>query len=347
MQIKRDIISRRYLNNGVLLENLDGAQKEYLKLFLADKRIKYKTISKCPLCQGENSILIAEKEKYAIPLETVVCENCGLVRSLKQPDEESSKIFYSEYYRNIYNPFNNYLINKLYEQREKERILKYVTKDKIILEIGCGGGWNLMPFQKRGYKHYGFDFDKEFIKYGKGKGLNLFLGSVEEAIKMGIKCDYLFLDQVLEHVDNPINFLKSLKPLLKDNAIINIYVPSLDLLLWGYTDYDLLKTLQNAHNFLFDEFTLKAVGIIAGFKIINCIATNLVLKNSQNITNSFLDYSKLNRGKKIVEYLKFVERTLSFRKKIGAEKILFKKFYCLVKPMGCYKRLLFDYFGKI
>ena len=350
MGVKRDIISNRYINNGIPLMNLNESQKKYLKLFLNDKRIKYKIISECPLCKSNNSILIAEKDRYAIPLETVACENCGLVRSYKQLDKESLKIFYSEYYRKTYEEFttlDNDLLNERYKGRAKQKIPKYVTEDKVVLDIGCGGGWSLMPFHNNGYKYYGFDFDKDFIEYGKRKGLNLYLGGVEEAIKMGIKCDYLKLSDVLEHVNDPINFLASLKPVLNENAIVNIYVPSLDLLLWGYANYGLLQTLQNAHNFLFDEFTLKAISTAAEFKVINCVATNLVLRNSQKTTNSVLDMSQLGRGRRVIKYLKFGEKILSLRKKIGAEKILFKKLYCILRPIGCYKRFSMDYLGKI
>lgn len=350
MLIKKDIISKRYVNDGISLVKLNNVQKNYLNLFLNDNRIKYKTISECPLCKDMNSFLIAEKERYAIPLETVVCENCGLVRSYKQLDEESSKIFYSEYYRKIYEEFTNLdndLLNERYGAGAKRKIPKYITKDKIVLEIGCGGGWNLMSFHKKGYKYYGFDFDKDFTGHGKERGLNLHLGGIDEAIKMGIRCDYLLINQVLEHVDNPIGFLVSLKPALNDNAVINILVPSLDLLLWGYANCDLLRTLQNAHNFLFDEFTLKSISVIAGFETINCVATNLVLKNSENITDSTPDIAKLNRGRRIVKYLKFVEKTLSLRKKVGLEKGWFKKLYCIVRPTGCYKRFLMDCLGRI
>ncbi len=346
MKIKRNIISKRYINDGISLVSLNNTQKKYLNLFLNDKRIEYRRISECPLCKSKNFILIAKKDRYAISLETVVCENCGLIRSLKQLDEGSSGIFYSEYYRKIYDPLDD-LSKERYKREERRRIPKYVTKNKIVLEVGCGGGWNLMPFHKKGYKYYGFDFDKDFIEHGKREGLNLYLGGVDEIIKKNIRCDYLLLNQVLEHVNNPINFLASLKPLLNKNAIINIYVPSLDLLLWGYVDYDLLGTLQNAHNFLFDEFTLKAISTKAGFKIINCLATNLVLRNSQNTANLVPDPAKLNRGKRIVKYLKFVEKTLSLRKKIGAEKILFKNLYCILNPIGCYKRFFMERSRKI
>jgi len=163
-----------------------------------------------------------------------------------------------------------------------------------------------------------------------------------------IAANYNGFRAVIPFLDvNVINFLVGLKPLLNEGAVINIYVPSLDLLLWGYANCDLLGTLQNAHNFLFDEFTSKAISIIAGFKIINCVATNLVLRNSQNSPKLIPDITKLNRGKKVVEYLKFVERSSLFRKKIGRGNAVFKKFYCLARPSGCYKRFAVDYFGKI
>ncbi len=352
MNIKRDIISSRFLNDGISLVNLNEVRKKYLKLFLNDRRLKYKTISQCPLCQNENSILIAEKGRNGIPLETVVCENCGLIRSYKRLDEESSRLFYFEYYRKIYEyesftDLDADLLEKRYEERAKLKIPKYVTKDKVILDMGCGGGWSLMPFYKRGYRHYGFDFDKDFVEYGKRKGLNLYLGGVEEAVKMGVKCDYLLIDQVFEHITDPINFLISLKPLLKDKAIANIYVPSLDLLLWGYADYDLLGTLQNAHNFLYDEFTLRAIGDRAGFEIINCLANNLVLRNSQNTANPIPNISKLKRGRKIVKYLKFVEKIYDLKKKIGVEKTPSKRLYCILRPIGCWKRFSMNHLGKI
>lgn len=346
MNVKRDIISKRYIADGVPLIILDETQKKYLKLFLNDGRLKYKTISACPLCQDENSILVAEKDCRAIPLKTIVCENCGLVRSLEQLDEESSNIFYSEYYRKIYEPRGE-LSKKRYCWGAKRKIPRYVIKDKIVLDMGCGGGWNLIPFQKAGFEYYGFDYDKEFIEWGKEKGLSVYLGGVKEAVKRGLKCDYLMLSQVLEHVSNPIDFLIGLKPLLNEKAIININVPSLDLLFWGYAAYDFLGTLQNAHNFLFDELTLKTIGRKAGFRIINCLATNLVLENSQNFARPNLNLSGLNRGKKIINYLKLLEKSLLFRKKIGADKILLKKLYCFLRPIECYKRFSMKYLGKI
>ena len=346
--VKKKIISKRYLNDGVSLLCLNETQQRLLKNFLGDKRIKHKTISHCPLCSGEDSIMIAEKDRYGIPLETVVCKNCGLVRSYKQLEEKSSGIFYFEYYRKIFGEPKE-LVDKRYEIGAKQKIPKHLTKGKTILDIGCGGGWNLMAFHNKGYKYYGFDFDQDLINYGRKRGLNLYLGGISEVIKQGIKCDYLVLDQVLEHTNNPIDFLISLKPILNDKAIIDIGVPALNLIFWGEANGDLLKILQIPHNFLFDEFTLEKIGLISGFEIVNCIGGSLVLKKQKNQQNNNKIFRtlNLNRGEKVVRYLRFVEKSLFLKQRTRINKILNKKLYCFLKPLKCWRKFSIFYLGRI
>lgn len=337
--LTENLISRRYVNDGrPILKSDQAATRE----FLADSRIHYKEVNTCPLCEHEEAICIAKKERHGLPLDTVACYKCGLVRSYKQLDEESLKIFYSEYYREIYDAKET--IDARYEWLANSEPPKFLSKDKVVVEIGCGGGWNLIPFEKNDFRYYGFDYDASLINQGRQKGLNLFQGGVKEANRMGVKADYLILDQVLEHVSDPVNFLVELKKILNKGALVNIYVPSLDLLLWGYSDYDLLGTLQLAHNFLFDEFTLKALARKAGFSIINCCGNNIILRHETSLAPYKTTFRK--RGKKVVRFLKFVEFTLRVRKKIGFMKPV-KKLYFLVHPIGCFKRAKIEYLGRI
>jgi hypothetical protein len=157
---------------------------------------------------------------------------------------------------------------------------------------------------------------------------------------MGIKADYVILNQVLEHVKNPIIFLKELKKILNANAIVSIWVPSLDLIPYGYARGDLFGTLQIAHNYLFDEYTLKKVGLTAGYKIINCLGANLILKNSNVENGVFLEKDKIQRGVKVVRYLKFTEAILPLRKFLKTDKILSKELYYLTHPIQAYRKLL-------
>jgi len=344
MTIKENLISDRYENNNLAKIKLNSVQTEWLDAFSKDSSIKYEEVPNCPLCSSENAILIAKKDRYGIPLKTVVCGNCGLVRSHNQLTEASQKLFYEKYYRNIHEELETHLelINERYKQR-LNHVPKYLPKEDVVVEIGCGGGWNLIPYHKDGYAYYGFDYDETFIELGKSKGLNLHVGGIEKANEMGIKADYVILNHVLEHIKNPIIFLRGLKKILNVNAIISIRVPPLDLIPWGYADGDLLGTLQIAHNYLFDEYTSKKVALRAGYKIIRCLGANLILKNSNFKSEVFLGRDEIQRGQKVVKYLKFAETVLPLKKFLKIDKILFKKIYYLTHPISAYRKLLIIY----
>jgi len=331
--IKKDLISKRYINDGVPLIRTNTLQSRYLNRFLNDRNIKYKSMKKCLICNSENFTLISEKDRYGIPLKTVVCNNCGIIFRLEQMTGKSLKIFYSKYYRRIYDAKDNIDFNEIekkYGFHSKGKIPSFINKRSVVVEIGCGGGWNLMPYLRERIMHFGFDYDNDYIEYGKKKGLNLFLGGIDMAHRMGIKTDYVLLAHMLEHTENPILFLRDLKLILKKTAIVNIFIPSRNLLLFGGggTGFDLLGTLQNAHNFLFDKTTIKYVGFQAGFKVlVNIGGSNVVLKNIsyeiqvKNITE------KKQRGEKIIKYLKFIEKVLPYKQKFSiSDDLLYKIF---------------------
>lgn len=71
---------------------MNNIQKSNIDELINDVRIKYKTIEKCPICNHERFLLIAEKDRYGIPLDTMVCEKCGLVFSLNQMTTDGSII---------------------------------------------------------------------------------------------------------------------------------------------------------------------------------------------------------------------------------------------------------------
>lgn len=320
MEIRRGVISKRYLADGIPLETLNVTQKEYLERFLKDTRLKYKEISTCPLCGRTDFILIAEKDRYGIPLNTVVCKKCGLIFTQNQLNQESALLFYKEYYRKIYEGIEHPTANKY--KRSKTRIPRSLKNTDIVVEIGAGGGWNLMRFKREGFRYYGFDYDKEYIKFGRDKyGLNLFRGGVEEAKQLNIKADCLILYHVLEHTSNPQRFLLDLKSILSEKAIILIGVPSASLLIVGgsATGYELLGTLQNAHNFLFDNFTLKYLALHSGYGIKALLGETMILTNKRND----LLYERLQkkleggcRGDNVIKHLKLCERLVPLKKRI-------------------------------
>ena len=56
----------------------------------------------CPLCGWGEGFLIAEKDRYGLPLRTVVCGSCGFLFTQNPLNQPSAIRFYSEQYRRLY-----------------------------------------------------------------------------------------------------------------------------------------------------------------------------------------------------------------------------------------------------
>lgn len=328
--LKRDLISERYRDDGSSLRTLNDIQKDAIGRLKSDARICYETVEQCPLCGNADFTLIAEKDRYAIPLRTVVCDRCGLIFTYRRMTAASARIFYSEYYRHIYegvaNPTRESLEER-YRIQEHGRIPKFLRPGSVIVEIGSGGGWNLVRFHKKGFKHYGFDYDERYLKFGREEhGLDLRYGGVDEAKALGLLADYVILTHVLEHTTEPLGFVASLQEIMKDRAILTISLPSASLLILGggTVGHDLLGTLQNAHNFLFDEYTLRFLARMGGYEIVTVLGENMVVKKNvhEKGGRSSMDRwarkgsQRNNRGSSVIGYLKMCERLLPAKNRI-------------------------------
>ena len=343
MKLIPSLISDRYQDDRRSLENLTPFSEAIIETFLSDKDIQYEYLETCPLCHHDKGFEVAKKDRFGIPIVTVVCEQCGLIFSLNQMTHDSTERFYSKYYRDMYECEQSRSRENWAERFElgaKKKIPKYIPKTGVVIEIGCGGGWNLLRFKKTRLDYYGFDYDTESIDFGRREfGLKLFSGGVAEAIEKGLCADYVFLDQVLEHTKDPVFFLKEVTQLLRDEkSVLNLSVPCADYLRFsgGATGHDLLSTLQNAHNFLFDEFTLRLCVLKASFSPYNILGGNALVRyrgGEEDTVSLIFDSLKTNfRGHEVIKKLKSCE---------GSHKLKTSFFQCLPRKIRLNAHLLY------
>jgi hypothetical protein len=125
---------------------------------------------------------------------------------------------------------------------------------------------------------------------------------------------------------------------MKDGAVLKISVPCLSTLIFcgDTTGYDPLGTLQNAHNFLFDELTLVEVVKKAGFLVKINIGGHLVAIKSNTVFERHNVGTVLpkKRGKKVLSFLKFCDRMVGFKDRFIPDKLKTKLHwsYYLFKP---------------
>jgi SAM-dependent methyltransferase len=103
---------------------------------------------------------------------------------------------------------------------------KNIKKEKIsnILEIGCGACYLLEKLQKCGYKVTGLDPSPITVKEAQKKNFRIFQGFYPSK-KIKELYDLIFNFDVLEHVSNPIIFLKKIRQNLIKDGFIAIKVP--------------------------------------------------------------------------------------------------------------------------
>jgi SAM-dependent methyltransferase len=220
------------------------------------------------LCGAQDDRLVATVDRYRTPHSTVLCRRCGLVRTNPRWTAEAYVDFYTHHYRDLYERADHspdlYYAAQLERGRERaDFILRRCRSTRIspaVLEIGCGGGWNLQPFQQRGWTAVGWDFDDDYLAAGRERGLDLRYGSLDAAVARNERFELIILSHVLEHLLDPRSDLRKLRNLLTPQGALYIEVPSL-----FDVSANLLRYFQNAHTYSFVPKTLESLMESAGY----------------------------------------------------------------------------------
>lgn len=96
-----------------------------------------------------------------------------------------------------------------------------------VLDIGCGTGNFLAAAQKAGYRVHGIDFDRDAIAVAKEVFhlTDVQVRSTEELAAEEKSYDVITFFEVLEHLDNPTEFLASVRAILRTRGYIGLSVP--------------------------------------------------------------------------------------------------------------------------
>ena len=236
---------------------------------------QYRLVENPCMCGAKNDAVLAKKDRYGIPIRTVLCRSCGLVRSDPYYDEKAISNFYNHEYRELYTGQNSATENFFSEQRTFGRhIVAFLSskvtgpeiKGKKIFEIGCGAGGILEAFRENGNEVFGCDYGASYIEFGKKKGLNLVVGN-SELLKQFGKADIIILNHSLEHMTEPREELARITELLSPEGLLYIALPGIYSIHDTYRG-NLMEYLQNAHVWYFTKKTLTSLLEKCGFQLV-------------------------------------------------------------------------------
>lgn len=305
------MISNRFKDDGKEVLSLNEVQRlirDNVKKEL-EKGIYSCESVKC-ICGSEDFETLAEKDRYGLPVSTVICKKCGLIITNPRMTQESYNAFYDTEYRKLYVGKERPTEEFFNEQFKRGLIINDYLKVngvkniKKVLEIGTGAGGILKAFKDDGDEVLGVDLGKEYIKFGKTKGIKLINCEAGELLKdYEGKFDLIILSHVMEHFLDINRELNIIKRLLKKNGVLYIEVPGVFNMHYSY-DCDFLKSLQNAHTYYFTLETLKQIMELNGFLYLNGDES---IKSMFKVSEDKIDKKIMNFYEEIKEYLMDLE----------------------------------------
>lgn len=223
----------------------------------------------CPVCQSKNHTLIFRdhnrREKYTeLEADFVQCTSCGMQFLTDIPSFESMEGKYEEIY-----------VEPDLDKLSRKLVSKPSKNGKKILDIGCNHGIQLIPAYNDGWEIFGIDLNAHAIRDCQKylPSANFGVSTIEDVTFSDEFFEKIQTFHVLEHVYDPVAFLKKTRSLLKKGGELEIRIPnggSLEMKVWGkYSS----QSWVPFHINMFDPQTIKLVLEKAGFTDIR-IGTN-------------------------------------------------------------------------
>ncbi len=201
----------------------------------------------CPICNSRsfkaigkpaeiNEIFSYNKELIK-EISIVRCKSCSFV--YLYPNIYFTEKLLSEMY-NVNYWDNNAIKDKDFKNMDdKIQIMNEVIKlyngsmkGKKILDIGCGMGEFLKVASDLGMDPLGMDIDKTTTDYiFNTYGYNTKTAWLEEDTFEENTFDFIVLSHVVEHLQNPVEFVKRIHKFLKPGGIFIMATPNVDSLL--------------------------------------------------------------------------------------------------------------------
>jgi SAM-dependent methyltransferase len=248
----------------------------------------------CPLCESGKSVKIFTdvNRREGLPIEATLieCQICSMRYLNPVPDAASLALLYtqgvidpvgtdamqvapvsralprSSLLRSGLRTLNGWIRGHPHDWPEAE------GQGRTILDFGCHDGSKLIFWYQRGWQIAGIDLNESAIEVAKQRfpeGL-FWCGDLLD-LEIAERFDFIRTDNVVEHLLDPVAYLKALAKLLKPGGALRIFVPngrSLSVRLFGRYSYIYWMPF---HLNLFSPKTLRLAMGQAGFTGIDCM----------------------------------------------------------------------------
>ncbi len=268
-----------------------------------------------PLSQPTNQ----EGMPDTLPFELGLDNKTGLMIQIPNDVVSSALSFVYSKGSTITGMMENKGIGKQYADDFLKFIYDVMKTERLdglkILEIGCGTGYLLYRLQQIGAKCLGI----EPGKHGQNGAEQYDVRVVHDFFpskEVNDEFDIIIFYAVLEHIDNPFDFLILLKSYIKPNGIIVLAVPDCE----PYIEAGDISFLLHEHWNYFTGQTLRNTLVSAGASKINIWKSGFggALYASTKLTSGIAEADTEASSSEIENALVFKERSKEITKKLSS-----------------------------
>lgn len=203
----------------------------------------------------------------------VECRACGLVYLSPRPRDLGT--LYRTHYREASPTKHRPLVHRAW-RRYLASLWRWICGEYEVpallpgtrfLDVGCGDGAAIRQATARGAKAAGLEIDEENVNKLRLEGLDVRCGRIEEQGEAGEQFEVVWLSQVLEHVERPVEILSACAKLLS---------PAGEILVWCPNGHSVFRRLFGRfwngwyvpfHLFVFDLVSLRNTAHAAGLEV--------------------------------------------------------------------------------
>lgn len=239
-------------------------------------RAAEKIIPICPVCQNSDYKKIVVADRHNLGFTTCLCDYCGLVIIAPRPDEKWFMHFYKDLFWPVYVGKSIDLDTLYIEDRieNKSRQIVSILSDYFktpphrCLDIGAGLGGLLSELKKKyptailkgvepSYDATLYCQKRHGIKIHNCDWTSMDINKLTE------QYDLITMVHVLEHVLDPLPFIKRAVMNLAPNGLLYVEVPNILSEKWHGSEF-----LHIAHVYYFSEKTLRKLLMQSGLEVI-------------------------------------------------------------------------------
>jgi len=224
-----------------------------------------------PWLLGEPSDLVevSAADRHGKPLRTVLNRRTGLVRNDPVPSDAELAQFYSKDYRVAYKgaaqprkrqAFRNFRRAAAYIDRFND----VISQAQNILDVGAGSGEFLFLARAIGKTAQGIEPNEGYAAFCREEyGLNVRTALLEPDLFEAQSFDFIRLNHVLEHLNDPVKYLAMIARWLKPGGVFYVEVPNIEAYCKSKSKGGMF---HYGHIYNFTPWTLRAAAALAGLR---------------------------------------------------------------------------------